>query len=73
MLGTAAEVAAQTWRGHMNFKKLFQLLVVGGAALGALSGCATAGTAGTAGADASSPPKSNFPPPPSGSGGIRGW
>jgi hypothetical protein len=54
----------------MHFKKLFRLLVVGGSALAAFSGCATTSTAGT---DPSTAPKSNVPPPPSGSGGIRGW
>jgi hypothetical protein len=54
----------------MNFKKLFQLLVVGGATVGALSGCATTSAPGT---DTSSAPKSNIPPPASGTGGIRGW
>ncbi len=57
----------------MHFKKLFQLLVVGGAAVGAVSGCATT-TTSEPGTDTSNAPKtSNIPPPSHGSGGIRGW
>jgi hypothetical protein len=52
----------------MLFKKLFQLLVVGGATVGALSGCAT-----TSGTDTTKSTQSNVPPPSSGTGGIRGW
>jgi hypothetical protein len=54
----------------MRFKKLFRLLVVGGAAVGALPGCATTSEPGT---NASNAPQSNVPPPSHGSGGIRGW
>jgi len=54
----------------MHFRKLFQLLVVGGATVGTLAGCATTSTTGS---ETSSAPKSNVPPPPAGAGGIRGW
>jgi hypothetical protein len=65
-----AQAASKPSEAAMNFRKLFQLLVVGGAAVGGLAGCATTSAPGT---DASNVPKSNIPPPAMGSGGIRGW
>jgi len=56
----------------MLFKKLFQMLVVGGAVMGAVSGCATTSGASDS-TDAKAPPPA-APPPPSGmGGGARGW
>lgn len=57
---------------NMLFKKLFQVLVVGGAVMGAVSGCATTSGASDS-TDAKAPPPA-APPPPSGmGGGARGW
>jgi hypothetical protein len=57
----------------MLFKKLFQMLVVGGAVIGTLSGCATTSTSDPAGSKLPLPPAP--PPPPAGGmgGGVRGW
>lgn len=57
---------------NMLFKKLFQMLVVGGAVIGTMSGCATTSTeSDSQGAKSPSPPPR---PPPSGmGGGVRGW
>ncbi len=58
----------------MLFKKLFQMLVVGGAVIGTMSGCATTST-GSDPQGARGPPPPGPPPPPSGGmgGGVRGW
>jgi hypothetical protein len=56
----------------MLFRKLFQLLVLGGAVIG-VSGCATTNTTSDA-SGAKTPPPSSPPPPPASMGsGVQGW
>jgi hypothetical protein len=56
----------------MLFKKLFQVLVLGGAVVGAVSGCATTST--TSDASGAKTPAPSTPPPPTGmGGGVHGW
>jgi hypothetical protein len=56
----------------MLFKKLFQLLVVSGAVVGTLSGCATTSSPTDTADSKTAPPPA--PPPPGGmGGGARGW
>ena len=64
----------------MLFKKLFQLLVVGGAVLGGSSGCSTTASSQTgpdksgAGASASSTPQgADAGVKPEKGGGVSGW
>ena len=57
----------------MLFRKLFQLLVLGGAVVGTVSGCATTSAASDA-SGAKTPPPSAPPPNPNGmGGGVQGW
>lgn len=56
----------------MLFRKLFQVLVLGGAVVGTASGCATTNTASDPTGAKTPPPAA--PPPPSGmGGGAQGW
>ena len=67
----ARTLSARGQEAMMLFRKLFQLLVLGGAVAGA-PGCAT--TAATSDASGSKiPPPSAPPPPPSMGGGVHGW
>jgi hypothetical protein len=55
----------------MLFKKLFQILVVGGAVVGATSGCAPSASAAEKGKAPA--PDAGTPKADSSGGGVKGW
>jgi hypothetical protein len=59
------------WEGTMLYKKLFQMVVVGGALIGTVSGCVTTSAASDP-AGAKKPPAST-PSPEGMGGGVPGW